>query len=125
MGWYLQYILLHSDEIRDKGDVDSDEFNDLLTVEKAILAFVKNKSITGREYMILNMMRLYHSLNYVSGITGINRYILSKTYQSILCRLSMSLGGIFTDEGYLHYLQNKYNTSIQLEDLRQYAKTIL
>lgn len=125
MDWYLQYLLLHSDEIRDSGNVDSDEFSDLLTVEKTIKLFTDNGTITKREYEILTLMRQYHSPNYVSDVMGINRYLLSKIYNGILDRLAISLGGLFTDEGYLHYLQTKYNINIQLADLRQYAKILL
>jgi hypothetical protein len=124
MGWYIEYLLLHSDEIKATEDVDSDQFNDLLTVEKAIKTFVCKSLFADREYEVLILMMRFRSFNYVSDLTGIERRIIVKTFRSVVYRLSVVLGGIFTDEGYLDYLKNKYKlTDTQIDKASKYMKS--
>ncbi len=124
MGWYTEYLLLHRDDIKAKEDILSDEYNDLLTLEREVKNFIKQDLFNQREYEVLKLMVRFKSFNYVSEITGMERRAVVKIFRSVVYRLSIVLGGTFTDDGYLDYLKNKYElTSEQLDTAARYMKS--
>lgn len=114
--WYCSILLLNRDIIREQQDIDSDEFNDLILLEKKIVEFREDHLFTSAELELLDMM-------YGSKIEDPVRYatLLRRYFDGICTKLTIALGGIFTDEGYIDYMHNKYNlTDEQVNTIEKY-----
>lgn len=113
--WYLQYLLLFREEIKSTGNIESDEFNDLLVVEMKIKELFQKGQITKEE---LDIMYYYSEVKVLDRNLR-NRKTISKKFNDLCKKLSIILGGVFTDEGYVEYLKVKYSLSKQCtESLR-------
>ncbi len=121
MSWIIQSLLNNQDLIRAEGDIDSDQFNDLMLIEKAIDKLYSEKLLTKDDMDILEFFR--------TAITDKEderpeRHTVSKRYAQVCDRIGYYLGGYFTDDGYLTYMCEKYNlTDEQMEVLRHYIKS--
>lgn len=104
MSWYVEYLLRNREEIRCKQDIESDEFNDLLLVEKEISSLLKRSLITKPEIQVLSSYLEGHNVEDLE----LNKRSIILVIRSVTKRISMCLGGIFTDEGYIDYIKNKY-----------------
>lgn len=116
-------LLYDSSELEDERSgyddpcIESDEFNDLLVVEKAVEELKELNLLTNNELKILYGYREDHT-------TQMHRDTHSKLFSSICDRIAYYLGGYFTDEGYISYLTKKYKlTSEQQETARLYMKS--
>lgn len=122
--WYVGYLLLNREEIRSglnlESDLDSDQYNDLLTVENKLEEFIQKGLISNDE---LNLLNLYLNMN-VSAISkelDLSRPTIQKAFNSICRKIGISLGGMFTDDGYISYMQEKYKlTDEQVETLQRF-----
>jgi len=126
MGWYVEVLWLNKDMIRAKGDIESDELQDLLLVEATITTLRSNKQFTDEELGVLDTMLESANFFIASTKLNLNRSTVSKIFRKVCNKISYKLGGYFTDEGYLSYLESKYNlTSEQIETLRGYMNSKL
>jgi hypothetical protein len=97
--------------------IESDEFNDLLVVEKAVEELRELKLLSQQDIDILYGDREYHT-------TRMHRDTHSKQYSSVCGRIAYYLGGYFTDEGYINYITKKYRlTPEQQEVARLYMNS--
>ncbi len=101
--YYVEHLILNWRNIKTTGDIESDEFNDLLILERKIQIMYYSKRISDEEISTINLYR--------SGQEIKNRAKARKTFRDVSTRLGLSLGGKFTDDGYLDYMQNKYKLS--------------
>jgi hypothetical protein len=101
--WLLEYLLLNSALIKEKADIDSDEFNYLLIVETEIKKFKEQNIFSEEELSFLDML-------FSDRVVDQKRFteLSYKVLDKISLKLSISLGGIFTDVGYLEYMKDKY-----------------
>jgi hypothetical protein len=109
--WYTEYLLLNRRDIKAKADIESDEFNDLLLVEKELNKLVKENIVTEEEFRILNLILDSGSLNELEGSGNSSNEKLSRIFTEVCDRLSFMLGDVFTNEGYANYLVEKYELS--------------
>lgn len=107
--WYIEYLLKNREEIRLSNDLDSDLFNDLLIVEREIKRFLNSGLISDKELEILEVILNSRSLLSAQDKAKYRRATMSKIFKGTCQKLSLSLGGIFTDEGYIQYMIDKYN----------------
>ena len=116
MSWIVQSLLNKRGELKEKADINNDDFNDLLVVERAIENLKSDGKLTEAEIDILNFP-------YMNG--GRNeKYSFSKRYYAICQKIAEHLGGYFTDDGYLNYMKYKYKLSeAQIDTLKQYIKS--
>jgi hypothetical protein len=56
MSWIIQSLLNNTFSIREKGDIDSDEYNDLLLVEKAIKDLTTKQVISKEDLEVIGEM---------------------------------------------------------------------
>lgn len=123
MSWIIQSLLNNREVIRSTADISSDEFNDLILVEKAIETLVAENRISKEELDILGMA---DSVGYekIDDLSKYERHTLSKKKEQICQRIAYYLGGYFTDDGYLDHIQKKHKlSSNQVELLRKYIKS--
>jgi hypothetical protein len=108
--------------IREQGAVNSDEFDDLILIERAIKV-LKNGGLLNDE-----------DLEVIAEFTGDqSTYALTTTHQrkglrkrfiSICERIAFYLGGSFTDDGYLNYMKRKHRlTDTQINKLKEYISS--
>jgi hypothetical protein len=120
MSWIIQYLLNNQDTIKATGDLESDQFNDLLIVEKAIDKLYEQKLLTVEDMAILDLLQTK-----IGGEeTTPERHTLAKRFTQICERVAYFLGGYFTDEGYLDYMRETFNLrDVDIELLRTYIKS--
>lgn len=115
MSWIIQSLLNNRDRIKETGDIESDDFNDLLVIEKAIKELVEKGLLTSYDLDVIGMGTP------IIASTHNEKYTLNKKKSIICTRIGYYLGGYFTDEGYLNYIAQKHNLNTeQLAALRTY-----
>lgn len=123
MSWIVQSLLNNRVVIKEQNEIESDEYNDLLLIEKKIDSLKRDGLLSDEE------------LETISEATGdtpgfysksrVKRETLQRKFTAICDRLAFYLGGYFTDEGYLDYMRKKYRLDEeQLEVLRTYMKSV-
>lgn len=111
MAWFVEELFLHRELIRLKGNVESEEFFDLLTVEAVLDMLTDTKQLTSRQRKNFDKYPL-------PGNKDMLHYVCDK--------IATVLGDKFTDEGYLEYLCTMYSLNeCQLNMLRQYMRSSL
>lgn len=121
MSWIVQSLLNSQLDIKEKGDIESSEFNDLLLIEKAISELQNKKLISSEEIAILEYFK---NNKPESDKPRGERHFLSRRYYEICDRIAYYLGGYYTDEGYLEYMKTKYCLSdTKVEILRKYMRS--
>lgn len=121
MSWIVQTLLRDSVNIRSKSEIESDSFTDLLFLEKKIDELFDKGVITDEELELIG----YFSGNTKLGneLAYTDRRIVQRKFVALCAKIAYYLGGGFTDEGYLDYIQKKYNLNEEeVETLRTYMK---
>jgi len=129
MSWYVRKLLLERDSIKslirdtyENGsaldleenqfefyDFNSDVYMDLLTVEKKLKELIDNGLISSDELRVLEYILSNRTVSQIERDEDISRPTINKKFADICSRVAFHLGGIFTDEGFIYYLTNKYN----------------
>lgn len=124
MSWITQNLINNRIRIHTKSDIESDEFNDLILIEKAIIQLQEKGLLAEYEIKLLeNSTDKGFPIDFITA-SGKSKYVLSKEYGKICERLAYYLGGYFTDDGYLSYIQNKYNLDDEkMQLLRNFIKS--
>jgi len=103
---------------------DDDDYNNLLVIEKKIYELFNKEIITNLELSIINIVGDGKSLASAGQFLDISRATISKIFSNICDRIAYTLGGIFTNDGYLDYMKDKYNlTDIQLDKAKEYIES--
>jgi hypothetical protein len=104
--------------------LDDDDYNDLLIIEKKIKDLYSNGLLTDEELELIEHVSDGKPLNQVGTEINKSRLTMARKFYAITNRIAQSLGGYFTDEGYLDYMQNKYNlTEEQVDAARNYMES--
>lgn len=112
--------MLNAVRIRSKDDIDSDALNDLFIIEKKYSDLMKNGTITKYEDRIISTLKEYGNISTASKKLGIGNLTVKLNLERVATKLSLALGNIFTDDGYIDYMRTKYNlTKEQVEKLKQ------
>lgn len=99
--------------------IESDEFNDLMMIEKAVDE-LKELSLLSEE----DLQVLYSSGQGIYTEGNKQRKTQARHFYFVCERIAYYLGGYFTDDGYLHYLAKKYKlTSKQVQLARAYMSS--
>ena|SRR5690349_6440301 len=97
--------------------IESDEFNDLLVIEKAIDELKELGLLSPEDLKILYSIR-------EDALTRNQKYALDQKLYYICERIAYYLGGYFTDDGYIHYMTHKYKLNeAQVSILKAYMKS--
>ncbi len=105
-------------------EFDSDSYNDLLIIESTINELCDNGQISESELLIIYLVGDGSSFSAIESKIDLARVTITKIFTEVCDRISYTLGGIFTDDGYLDYMKNKYNlTDEQIDKAREYIKS--
>jgi hypothetical protein len=122
--WYLNYLLKNRIEIRGKNDIESDEFNDLIVIEKKIEELYKDGIISDDEISLLSYIEDGKPVANSKENFGKNRISLAKDFTKLCNKIAFYVGGYFTDDGYADYMKTKYNlTDPEVEKMLIYMKS--
>jgi hypothetical protein len=124
MSWLVSTLLREKNRIYATADFESDEFNDLLLIDKKIEDLLKKGLLSPFELEILDTITSGVPLNEIETSLKLERHTISKIYSSITNRIAFYLGGYFTDEGYLEYISSKYNLqNNQIKKLEEFMSS--
>lgn len=116
MSWIIQSLLNNREHIKIEADLESDQFNDLIILEKAIEILQEKGLLSEEDIDIL--------LGYGTEDTKQKKAERAKKRVALCERVAYHMGGYFTDEGYLSYMQEKYALpDEQVEILRKYINS--
>jgi hypothetical protein len=107
MAWFIERLLTNSVRLH-SNRLDSEMLGYLLTLESKI------KKLKGKELLTFEEEELIYDLQHSKTITqlskemGLSRVTTATKIDALTEKLSMYLGGIYTDEGYLSYMQWRY-----------------
>ena len=111
MSWKVKILLRKRDQIRTNPDIDSDDFNDLLIIEKKIEELYDAGLLSDMDIYLLDLLGSGSSMIDLQEVLGMDRITIGRFYRRICDRISNYLGGSFTDEGLLSEMERKYKLS--------------
>ena len=135
--WYVETLLRTSNQIRsniityttsgwdivESADLDDNDYNNLLLVEKTISQLVREGKISKKELEIVNLISEHRTYIQVAEDLGMDRGTVYGIFQGVCDRIAFILGGEFTNEGYVNELGRKYRlTEEQKEQLRLHMR---
>lgn len=110
MAWFIERLLSNAEEIHRKGTW-SEMHEYLLTLEAKISELKKKGIFTSDELKLLEDLSNNRTITQLSKEFGLSRVTTAMKIDVLTNKLSMYLGGIYTDEGYLNYMKKKYKLS--------------
>lgn len=123
MSWLVQSLLRNKVKIKTSPDLESDEYNDLLIIEKKVESLANEGILSEKELTLLLYISDGKSLVDSQMEFGKNRWDLAKDFSSICTKIAFYAGGYFTDEGYISYMTDKYKLNDeQIKKLEIYMK---
>lgn len=111
MSWIVQHLLKNKVQIRTLSDPSSDEYNDLLVLESKIAELRRKKLLTERDLSIIEAVSDGSPLSALEDSVGVTRLTIARSFENICERLAYTLGGYFTDDGFLENLRKEYKLS--------------
>lgn len=124
MAWYINHLIKNRIEIKSKLDLESDEYNDLLVIEKKIEDLHKAEIISDKEMSLLKYVEDGKSMSNSKSGFGKNRVSVSRSFDNLCNKIAFYVGGYFTDDGYADYMKTKYDlTDEQLNKMLDYMKS--
>jgi len=124
VSWYVSSLLKNSLSIKTDSDFESDQYNDLLVIEKKIDELYKLGLISDDEIRLIEYISDGKPLvNSMDGF-GKNRISSAIQFNKLCNKIAFFAGGYFTDDGYIEYMRRKYNlTDEQVNRMSQYMKS--
>ena len=123
MSWLVETLLLSRTRIKDGADIDSDEYQDLLAVEQQVSKLIDLELIDSFELAIVNYVLGNKPYAELERILNVSRNTIAKYFTKICSRVSFALGGYYTDEGMIEYMEKKYGlTEEQVDKMRKHME---
>jgi hypothetical protein len=121
MSWAVQNLLRTRETIRIKHDIESDEYNDLLILERQIKVLHAAGMLTDFDVFLLDSIGDGRPLVELERILNLNRLTVSKLFVQLCSRIAYYLGGTFTDDGLIEDMTKKYSLKDEeIETLKKY-----
>ncbi len=121
MSWICQYLLRNKEIITSEPDIDSDQYNDLLVIEKKIEELHEEGFLSDLDLYIIDLVSDGRPIKDLEKSLDRSRITISKTFIQICNRIAYFLGGYFTDEGFLENMKQNYRLSDEdIEKLNSY-----
>jgi len=111
MSWIVQRLLIEKLKLKENPDFESDDYNDLLLIEKALKNLREKNQITSLEYIIVDYIAEGYQVEDIEKFVGIRRQTIARIYKDVCNRIAFYLGGSFTDDGLIEDLRKEYNLS--------------
>lgn len=112
MSWVIERLLVDYNEIKERGDFESDLYSLLLTLEMRLERLDKKGLLSSDEIELIQKLGEKKTITRLSKDLGLSRISTSNKIDMLTKKLSMALGGVFTDEGYVEFLAEQYNLDV-------------
>jgi hypothetical protein len=109
MSWIVETFLLDREKIRSLGNLNDDDYNNLLLLEKRIKELTKKNVFSPLELDILEEIYNNKNIKTLYVRLGVSKKTFYTCFKTVCEKIAFSLGGYFTDEGYIRYMSSKYN----------------
>jgi hypothetical protein len=109
MSWIIQTLLRNSEILKERHDLESDEYNDLLVIETKIAELQNLGFLSDMDICIIDMIAGGERVVTIEDSLGKSRSTISKSFIQICDRISYFLGGYFTDDGFLENMRVNHN----------------
>ena len=124
MSWIIEHILRNRESIRSDLTIESDEYDDLLVIEKKIDDLYKDGFLSDVDMYIIDMVSDGRPLRELGELFNKGRTTMPKTFVQICERIAYFLGGYFTDEGFLDNMRTEYKlTDESLDEIKLYMNS--
>lgn len=128
MSWIVNSIIRNMVNVKSKvdltSDVDNDEYNDAILVEVAIKNLKTFEMLTEDDIALIEFVKNGGQFSNEDNEVDGKKRSISKRYNDLCYRISFYMGGYFTDDGYIEYMQEKYNWSVeQTNQARTFIKS--
>jgi len=119
-GWYVNFLLRNRDSIRSSiisesndllmFNLEDDLYNDLLSVETSLSSLIKDNRFSKKELSIIDLyiIKTYRVTEVIKELK-ISRASLDILLDSVCTKIAFSLGGHFTNHGFLEFLKENYD----------------
>ena len=94
---YIRDIFL----ILEKGDIESDVYNNALSVSNVISRLHSDGNISDFDLRVLNYVASGYSYSETSRLLSTSRQRVTTSFKESCCKISFILGGDFTDAGFM------------------------
>ena len=108
MSWIVESLLRNKVSIKTKQDIEADDYNDLLVIEKKITELQNEGFLSDVDMYILELVSDGRSLKELEEQIGKSRVTISRAFVQICDRIAYFLGGYFTDDGFLQSMKDNY-----------------
>lgn len=126
MSWIVARLLMETVKLKEHPDFESDDYNNLLVIEQKIESMKRSNLLEKDEEQILSLIREGYLFGDIGEMIGMGTETVSKTYRAVCGRIAYSLGGEFTDEGYLQAVaKNRHLSEEQVSILKNFINSSL
>lgn len=101
MSWIIGEYIRQIHYIKERGNINSDSYNNAIIIEKTMDDMVKNNTITQRENDVVWSVSAGYSYSEIARVLGIHRLTVSQIFKDVTDRISFILGGELTDSAFL------------------------
>ena len=108
--WYVAYLLNHRRDIKNKRESES-LLDDLMEVERTIIKLYSEKKLSKKFINIVSLVCYHNSYDEIGRQLKIPQSTVYTLFERGCGRIANSLGGHFTDYGYVNYMRTKYKLS--------------
>lgn len=123
MSWICQHLLRNRMAIKEGQDIESDEYNNVLMVEKKIRELYESGFLSDLDMYVIDLVADNRPLRELKDTLGKSHVTTSDLFIQICERIAYFLGGYFTDEGFLDSMKENYRLSDEdLDKLRDHIK---
>jgi len=115
---------METPQLKVEHDFDSDDYNSLLVIEKKINSMIENEMFSEQEIKILGLICEGYLFGDIEAILGVGRSTVAKIYKNVCERISFSLGGEFTNEGFIREIsKRKHLTKAEQRKLSKFMES--
>ena len=95
--------------ILEDADINSDEYNNVLLIQKCVSKLIENGSITDFEKMILQGVLDGYNYAELSRVLNADKQTVANTFERVTDRIAYILGGDFTDASFVNRISQFSN----------------
>jgi hypothetical protein len=124
MSWKIESLILNRLYLKENPDLESEDYNNLLIIEKKAKELYELKILSLLEAQILNYFSNGSTLTDISKEIDLSKDTVILVFRRACEKISFCLGGEFTDFGTIDELIDKYDlSSEQIENLITYMNS--
>ena len=109
--------------ILDKGDIESDQFNNALSIKNTVAMLRERGNVSDFDLRVLHGIASGFNFSEIAILFGADRKRVSKSFRSSCRKLAFILGDEFTDTGFMYGIAARHAIgSKEKDELREFFK---